>query len=113
MQTDTRPIHLKLREQIAEAIMTGQYSEGDLLPSVRSYAAKEGANPLTVAKAYQYFRQAGLVEVRRGIGMVVCKGAAENLRRVEREKFMTRDWPRIRKKMSILDITVSDLTAKP
>ena len=53
MSQQSRPVYLKLRDQIAAAIIEGEYAEGQMLPSVRAYAAEQGANPLTVAKAYQ------------------------------------------------------------
>ena len=48
-----KPVYLRLRDTIANAILDGKYGDGDMLPSVRALAAEEGANPLTVAKAYQ------------------------------------------------------------
>ena len=56
---------------IADAILAGRYSDGDPLPSVRALAAEQGANPLTVAKAYQGFQDEGLVVVKRGVGMAI------------------------------------------
>lgn len=63
---DNRPVYLRLREQIAAAIIEGRYSEGEMLPSVRALAMEQGANPLTVAKAYQQFQADGLIRVQRG-----------------------------------------------
>src|SRR3546814_9842150 len=71
---------------IAEAILRGDYRAGDQLPSVRVFAAEHGANPLTVAKAYQSFQDDGYVEVRRGVGMFVLPGAVERLRVAERSE---------------------------
>lgn len=110
--TDTRPVYLKLRDDIAAAIIEGAYKEGEALPSVRQLAAEKGANPLTVAKAYQQFQQDGLIEVRRGVGMFVVKGAAERLREVERERFLNRDWPEIRRKIARLKIDPAQLLAE-
>ena len=84
MPQQSRPVYLKLRDQIAAAIIEGVYAEGEMLPSVRAFAAEQGANPLTVAKAYQQFQTDGLVEVQRGVGMYVVPGAAEKLRRRDR-----------------------------
>ena len=81
MSNQSKPVYLKLRDMIAAAIIDGRYAEGDMLPSVRALAAEQGANPLTVAKAYQQFQNDGLVEVQRGVGMYVVDGAAERLRR--------------------------------
>lgn len=104
-----KPVYLKLRDLIAAAIMDGTYPEGAMLPSVRTFAAKQGANPLTVAKAYQQFQLDGLVEVQRGVGMFVAPGAADRLRRAEREAFLAREWPAIRARIARLGIAPADL----
>ncbi len=104
-----RPVYLKLRDQIAAAIIDGVYAEGAMLPSVRALAAEQGANPLTVAKAYQQFQNDGLVEVQRGVGMYVVRGAAERLRMTEREAFLREEWPEIRSRMERLGLDAADL----
>ncbi|WP_299195997.1 GntR family transcriptional regulator [uncultured Erythrobacter sp.] len=107
--TQSRPVYLKLRDQIAAAIIQGDYPEGAMLPSVRALAAEQGANPLTVAKAYQQFQNDGLVEVQRGVGMYVVKGAAELLRKRERDLFLREEWPEIRARMARLGLSAADL----
>lgn len=109
MTQQSRPVYLKLRDQIAAAIIEGEYAEGAMLPSVRSFAAQQGANPLTVAKAYQQFQTDGLVEVQRGVGMYVVPGAAEKLRKSERAKFVNTEWPEIRQRMRRLGISPAQL----
>ena len=107
--SSNRPVYLKLRDQIAAAIIDGVYPEGAMLPSVRALAAEQGANPLTVAKAYQQFQNDGLVEVQRGVGMYVVRGAAERLRSAEREAFLREEWPEIRSRMARLGLDPADL----
>lgn len=109
MSSDTRPVYLKLRDLIAAAIIEGRYAEGDMLPSVRAFAAEQGANPLTVAKAYQQFQIDGLVRVQRGVGMFVAEGAAERLRESERRRFLEREWPAVRARMERLGIEPAEL----
>jgi len=109
MRTTPRPVYLKLRDQIAAAILDGHYREGEMLPSVRAFAAEQGANPLTVAKAYQQFQDEGLVQVQRGVGMLVSVGAAERLRAQERNNFLSSEWPEIAVRMRRLRIGWSDL----
>ncbi|MXP40325.1 GntR family transcriptional regulator [Altererythrobacter soli] len=106
---DNRPVYLRLRELIAAAIIEGRYAEGDMLPSVRAFAAEQGANPLTVAKAYQQFQADGLVRVQRGVGMFVAAGAAERLRESERQRFVQEEWPGIRARMDLLGLAPEDL----
>ncbi|NMW32517.1 GntR family transcriptional regulator [Altererythrobacter sp. RZ02] len=109
MTQQSRPVYLKLRDQIAAAIIEGEYAEGAMLPSVRAFAAAQGANPLTVAKAYQQFQTDGLVEVQRGVGMYVVAGAADKLRATERAQFLREEWPEIRSRMDRLGISTREL----
>ena len=109
MHNSSKPVYLKLRDLIAASIIDGTYPEGAMLPSVRAFASDQGANPLTVAKAYQQFQLDGLVEVQRGVGMFVARGAAERLRRSEREAFLDVEWPAIRARMERLGIAPADL----
>jgi GntR family transcriptional regulator len=111
MQDNSKPVYLRLRDKIAAAIIDGTYGEGAMLPSVRAFAADQGANPLTVAKAYQQFQLDGLVEVQRGVGMFVARGAADKLRRSEREAFMAVEWPAIRQRIERLGIAPAELLA--
>ncbi|OYW16274.1 MAG: GntR family transcriptional regulator [Novosphingobium sp. 12-64-8] len=106
-----RPVYLKLRERIAAAIIDGIYPEGAMLPSVRAFAAAEGTNPLTVAKAYQYFQDQGLVRVQRGVGMLVVHGAADILRTSERAAFLRDEWPAIAARIDRLGIDPERLVA--
>ena len=111
MRSNLQPVYLKLRELIANAIVDGSYPEGAMLPSVRAFAAEQGANPLTVAKAYQLFQLDGLVEVQRGVGMFVARGAAERLRNSERAAFLAEEWPAIAKRIARLGISPLELLA--
>lgn len=109
LSSDDSPVYLRLRGTIAAAILRGDFVAGDQLPSVRALAAEHGANPLTVAKAYQSFQDDGYVEVRRGVGMFVLPGAAERLRGAEREDFVVNRWPRIRAWITLLGLDPADL----
>ena len=104
-----KPVYVRLREVIADAILAGRYSDGDPLPSVRALAAEQGANPLTVAKAYQGFQDDGLIIVKRGVGMFVAPGARARLRSAERDQFVTSEWPAIRARMAQLGIDPAHL----
>ena len=109
MADDSRPVYLRLREIIAASILDGEYSDGDLLPSVRAFAAAQGANPLTVAKAYQSFQDDELVVVKRGVGMFVADGATRRLRQMERTRFLDSIWPPVAAQMRRLGLRMEDL----
>ncbi|WP_022682296.1 GntR family transcriptional regulator [Sphingobium bisphenolivorans] len=109
MAEDSKPVYLRIREIIAASILDGVYQDGDLLPSVRALASQQGANPLTVAKAYQTFQDDGLVVVKRGVGMFVAHGAARRLRETERARFLTTVWPPVAEQIRRLGIRIEDL----
>lgn len=109
MADDNKPVYLRIREIIAASILDGEYRDGDLLPSVRALATQQGANPLTVAKAYQGFQDDGLVIVKRGVGMFVADGATGRLRQTERDRFLTTVWPPVADQIRRLGIDVEDL----
>jgi len=104
-----KPVYLRLRDTIGNAILDGKFGDGDMLPSVRALAAEEGANPLTVAKAYQSFQDDGLVIVRRGVGMFVAEGASARLRIMLRDDFLTNVWPPVAQKIQRIGIDVRTL----
>ena len=112
MPTDDRPVYLRLRDSIAATILDGKVRDGDPLPSVRSLAAEHGANPLTVAKAYQTFQDEGLIVVKRGVGMFVAEGASAKLRAAERKQFLDHRWPAIAAQIRRLDLDVEDLVER-
>ena len=107
-----KPVYLRLREIIADGILSGRYGDGTALPSVRALAAEEQANPLTVAKAYQGFQDEGLVIVKRGVGLFVAPGAAARLRDSERDRFINDEWPSIRQRMDRLGIDPARLLGR-
>ena len=109
MATSDRPVYLRLRDEIVAMILDGRIREGDALPSVRAFAADQGANPLTVAKAYQSFQEDGLVTVRRGVGMFVDHGATQRLRTTARSQFLDEEWPEIVSRIRRLDIDPVEL----
>ena len=108
MANDDRPVYLRLRDNIAAKILAGSVGDGDPLPSVRSLAAEHGANPLTVAKAYQTFQDEGLIVVRRGVGMFVAQGAAAKLRASARQEFLEQRWPANAAHIRLLGLDAED-----
>jgi GntR family transcriptional regulator len=109
LSNEDSPVYIRLRGTIAAGILRGDYQAGDQLPSVRAFAAEHGANPLTVAKAYQSFQDDGYVEVRRGVGMFVLPGASDKLRAAERANFVETQWPRILGYIDLLGLDAADL----
>ena len=65
-------IYQQLCNQIIFGIATSQFSEGEVLPSVRELAEAIGINMHTVNKAYTVLKEEGFVKVDRRRGAVVA-----------------------------------------
>ncbi len=65
------PVYEQIVEQIRQNIMLGKLSEGEGLPSVRSFAAELKISALTVKKAYDRLEEDGLVKTVHGKGTYV------------------------------------------
>lgn len=65
------PLYRQMVEQVTHAVAAGVLRVGDELPSVRTVAHDYVVNPMTVSKAYSLLELQGLVERRRGVGMIV------------------------------------------
>lgn len=65
-------IYQQLCNQIIMGIATLQYTDGQVLPSVRQLADEIGINMHTVNKAYAVLRQEGLLRLDRRKGAVIA-----------------------------------------
>lgn len=81
---DTLPIYRQIVDQVRRHVAGGQLRAGDELPSVRALAAEHAINPMTVSKAYTLLEAEGLLERRRGLGMVVAQQRSPTARVAER-----------------------------
>lgn len=68
---------MSLYEQVVyaarKAIVAGQLRPGDPFPSVRTLSKELKINPNTAAKVVAHLVNEGLLEMRPGIGTVVCR----------------------------------------
>jgi GntR family transcriptional regulator len=108
---DVQPIYRQVRDRVVAVILDGVLGEGDALPSVRTVAAENRVNPLTVLKGYQQLVDEGLVEKRRGLGLFIIAGAREVLLKDERQRFLAEQWPPIQATISRLGLTPKELLA--
>ena len=77
------PVYTQLVDQIARAIILGQFPPGSKLPSVRDFASDAGVNPNTMQRAITQLETLGLVTTNRTLGRTVSEnaGALEEMRR--------------------------------
>lgn len=70
-----QPIYAQLVEQIKLGIVSGEFSPGERLVSVRDMAADAGVNPNTLQRALQELEREGLVYSQRTSGRFVTEDA--------------------------------------
>jgi GntR family transcriptional regulator len=106
---DTVPIYRQLRDRVVAMILDSELKEGEAVPSVRQVAVDYQINPLTVSKSYQELVDEDLLEKRRGLGLFVREGARQRLLELERQRFLSEEWPMLRARLARLDLDLSTL----
>lgn len=69
--TSGRPIYEQIKEQIKEAILSDELSEGDMLPSIRQLASELKISVVTTTRAYSDLEQEGFIVNIQGKGCFV------------------------------------------
>lgn len=70
---ENRPIYLQLMEKIRHDIVSGIYSPGERLPSVRELALDAAVNPNTMQKALSELERSGIVYSQRTSGRFITE----------------------------------------
>lgn len=107
----TFPGYAQIQELVAERILTGEYSVGGRVPSVRDMAVELEVNPITVVRAYERLQRAEIIFTKRGLGYFVSEGALEEVRKSRQERFWHEMMPAVESEMSLLSITPEELLA--
>lgn len=68
-----RPIFLQILERIRMDIISGKYTPGEKLPSVRELAAQAAVNPNTMQRAFSELERTGLVYSKRTSGRFITE----------------------------------------
>ena len=106
-----KPIYLQIADSICERILTGQWPEGDRIPSVRECGVALEVNPNTVARSYDELSTDGIIHNKRGIGYFVSPGARDIIRERQRSSFITEELSEVFRKMDILGISIDDISS--
>ena len=84
-QSDKRPLYLQIMEQIKRRIATGDWTEGQPIPSIRQLAADLQVSVITVKRAYLELEREGVIVSQQGKGSRVAENPGLGMRLHEEE----------------------------
>ncbi len=78
-----RPIYRQIVERVKLSIISGEYTVGQRLPSIRTLASEWQVNTNTMARAFSVLEAEGVTNVLRGQGSMVTSDSSlvDKLRR--------------------------------
>ena len=78
--TSEAPLYQQIKDQIKDAILKEELTEGEALPSIRAFANDLKVSVLTIRRVYDELEQEGFVTSQVGIGTFVSTSNIELLR---------------------------------
>ena len=69
-EASDEPLHGQLTRQIRPRILSGSLDVGAVLPSIRKLARSHRVSVITVQRTYDDLERDGLIEARRGKGLL-------------------------------------------
>lgn len=109
--TEEKSIYLQICDMIETDILRGILLEGERVPSTNELARLYTINPATAAKGLGILVDRGILFKKRGLGMFVAEGAAEQIRQRRKKEFMEVKLRALLAEASSLGITRDDFIA--
>ena len=86
--TSGEPIYEQIKNQIRSAILSGELTDGETLPSLRTLARELHVSVLTITRSYGELADEGLVKNVQGKGTFVKAHGNELIKERARERIM-------------------------
>lgn len=104
-----KPIYVQIADAICNKVLSGEFRQGERIPSVRECGATIGVNPNTVARSYEILTDRGVIRNQRGIGFFVADNAAEAIKDNERRHFIENELPAFISRAQLLGLDLNEL----
>ena len=106
---DNQAIYMQIADHMCENILSGAWTPGARIPSIRETAEASQVNPNTVMRTYSYLEDRGIIRNQRGVGFFLSEDAFDITRTLKKQTFETRDLPRMFRVMDLLRIGFDEL----
>lgn len=108
--TSEFPLYMQIKEQIKGAILKGELEDGEMLPSIRSFANDIQVSVLTIRRVYEELEKEGFAVTQAGRGTFVSMGNPELLRDSKR-RIIEEDLQKAVHNARLFDIDKNELLA--
>ena len=102
-------IYLQIAQMLEDDILRGVYQEEEQVPSTNELARVLCINPATAGKGVNLLVDEGILYKRRGIGMFVAPGAAQQVKNKRRAAFYEAYVRPLAREAAGLGLTARDL----
>lgn len=109
VQTDNRPIYIRLADQICDRILLNEYRPLERIPSVREYAVTQQVNPATAARAFEILERQGVIFNKRGLGFFVAENAMDIIRKIRLETLLGEESELFFSRLAVLEVSPDQL----
>ena len=109
IQTDNRPIYVRLADQICDRILLDEYRKLERIPSVREYAVTQQVNPATAARAFEILERQGVIFNKRGLGFFVAEKAVEIIRKIRLDTLLGEESELFFSRLAVLEVSPDQL----
>lgn len=109
INTDNRPIYIRLADRICDMILSHEYHAMDKIPSIRDYAVQQQVNPATAARAFEMLERQGVIFNRRGLGSFISPDAERIIKELRLATLLGDESELFFKRLSLLDVSPEQL----
>ncbi|MDE6648652.1 MAG: GntR family transcriptional regulator [Muribaculaceae bacterium] len=109
IQSDNRPIYVRLADQICDCILLDEYHKLERIPSVREYAVAQQVNPATAARAFEILERQGVIFNKRGLGFFVAESAVEIIRKMRLDNLLGEESELFFSRLALLEVSPDQL----
>ena len=104
-----KPIYLQIADTLCEKVLSGEWQEGERIPSVRELGTSLGVNPNTIVRVYDQLQNRQIIYNKRGIGYFVNENAKKEILRMQKEEFLKNELPAVIRKIKLLEIPLEKI----
>jgi len=106
---DSKGIFQQIADNLCDRIVSGEFSPGEKLPSVREQAACLGVNQNTIMRTYSELQRDDIINNKRGVGYFIGENAVSKILKTRKQDFFDQILPEFMHQIEILKISKTEV----